>query len=73
MERQRFRWPEIISRWAASLIGKYYEDLMLVALFDRLRPLSEPDDGVTIVPRGEAFGGAVQDLAQTSRKAQTGR
>jgi hypothetical protein len=26
--------------------------------------LPEPVDGVTIVPRAEAFGGAVQDLAQ---------
>jgi hypothetical protein len=38
-------------------------DLMLVALFDRLRSLPEPGDGVTIVPRAEAFGGAVQDRA----------
>ena len=35
-----------------------------VALFDRLRCLPEPGEGVTIVPRAEAFGGAVQDVAQ---------
>jgi hypothetical protein len=34
------------------------------APFARLRSLPEPGDGVTIVPRAEAFGGAVQDLAQ---------
>jgi hypothetical protein len=39
-------------------------DLMLVALFDRLRSLPESGDGVTIVPRAEAFAGAIQDLAQ---------
>jgi hypothetical protein len=37
---------------------------MLVALFDRLRSLPESGDGVTIVPRAEAFAGAIQDLAQ---------
>ncbi len=47
-------------RTVANITG----DLMLVALFDRLRSLPEPVDGVTIVPRAEAFGGAVQDLAQ---------
>jgi hypothetical protein len=51
--------------------GQYYGDL--VALFDRLRSLPEPGDGVTVVPHAEAFGGAVQDLPQPSRKAQTGR
>jgi len=35
-----------------------------VALFDRLRSLPESGDGVTIVPRAEAFAGAIQDLAQ---------
>ncbi len=47
-------------RTVANITG----DLMLVALFHRLRSLPEPVDGVTIVPRAEAFGGAVQDLAQ---------
>jgi len=28
------------------------------------RSLLEPGDGVTIVPRAEAFGGTVRDLAQ---------
>ena len=35
-----------------------------VALFDRLRSLPKPGDGVTIVPRAEAFAGAIQDLAR---------
>jgi len=30
----------------------------------RLRSLPESGDGVTIVPRAEAFAGAIQDLAQ---------
>jgi hypothetical protein len=47
-------------RTVANITG----DLMLVALFDCLRSLPEPGDGVTMVPRAEAFGGAVQDLAQ---------
>ena len=47
-------------RTVANIAG----DLMLVALFDRLRSLPEPVDGVTIVPRAEAFAGAIQDLAQ---------
>src|SRR5216684_7246911 len=47
-------------RTVANITG----DLMLVAPFDRLRSLPQPVDGVTIVPRAEAFGGAVQDLAQ---------
>jgi hypothetical protein len=36
----------------------------LVALFDRLRSLAEDGDGFTIVPRAEAFGSAIHDLAQ---------
>jgi hypothetical protein len=36
----------------------------LVALFDRLRALAEHGDGFTIVPRAEAFGSAIHDLAQ---------
>jgi Na+/H+-dicarboxylate symporter len=47
-------------RTVANITG----DLMLVALFDRLRSLPESGDGVTIVPRAEAFAGAIQDLAQ---------
>jgi hypothetical protein len=45
----------------------------LVPLFDRLRALAEHADGFTIVPRAGAFGSAIHDLAQPSRKAQTGR
>jgi hypothetical protein len=56
-------------RMVANITG----DLMLVALFDRWRSLPEPGDCVTVVPHAEAFGGAVQDLPQTTRKAQTGR
>jgi hypothetical protein len=44
----------------------------LLPLFDRLRALAEHGDGFTIVPRAEAFGSAIHDLAQPSRKAQTG-
>jgi hypothetical protein len=40
-------------------------DLVLVAKSDRLRSPPEPGDGVTIVSRVEAFGSAVQDLAQS--------
>ena len=47
-------------RTVANVTG----DLVLVALFDRLRSLPEPGGGVTIVPRAEAFGGAVQDFTQ---------
>jgi hypothetical protein len=38
-------------RTVANITG----DLMLVALFDRLRSLPESGDGVTIVPRAEAL------------------
>jgi hypothetical protein len=39
-------------------------DLMLAALFDRLRALAEHGDGFTIVPRAEPFGSTIHDLAQ---------
>jgi hypothetical protein len=48
---------------AFARVANIAPDLMLVALFDRSRPLTEPGNGVTIVPRAEAFGGAVQDPA----------
>jgi hypothetical protein len=55
------------------MVANITGDLMLVALFDRWRSLPEPGDCVTVVSYAEAFGGAVQDLPQTTRKAQTGR
>jgi hypothetical protein len=36
----------------------------LVPLSDRLRSLAEDGDGFTIVPRAEAFGNTIHDLAQ---------
>jgi Na+/H+-dicarboxylate symporter len=47
-------------RAVANITG----DLMLVALFDRLRSPAEHGDGFTIVSRAEAFGSAIHDLAQ---------
>jgi hypothetical protein len=47
-------------RTVANITG----DLVLGALFDRLRLLAENGDGFTIVPRAEAFGCAIHDLAQ---------
>ena len=60
-ERQNLNAPVLPDAFsaAANVAG-----VMLVALFDRLRSLPEPGDGVTIVPGAETFGGAVQDFAQ---------
>jgi hypothetical protein len=49
-----------VFRKVANVTG----ELKLGGLFDSPQFVSKHGDGVTIVPRAEAFGGAVQDLAQ---------
>jgi hypothetical protein len=61
-ERQNLSVPAIQD--ALRAVANVAGGSMFVALFDRLRSLPKPGDGVTIVPRAEPFGGAVQDLAQ---------
>ena len=47
--------------------SKNQDFAQLVPLFDRLRALAEHGDGFATVPRSEAFGSAIHDLAQPFR------
>jgi len=51
-------------RDAFRTVANVTADLMLLTLFDRLRSQPDPGKDVTTVPRAEACGAAVHDLAQ---------